>query len=266
MHPLIDTQMVDAIRKTGKTDVNLPDRIPILEKYDLPYDRPADNVIITGCQVLSSLPQVLACLARLLDRRGLSYTFLSEEYCCGNNVYRPAIKARDQAAMEECRALSKEFVGLNVRKADELGAHRLIIFCSPCYPIYKYAFPDIDIVFYPMAIDEVLDVVDWSGDIDYYAGCYRLHKKFAPVPMDLKSTNAVLAKIQGLKVNRIAAPACCYKPEGLSHMLEHVRTECLVHICTGCYFQALFNMPSEKNTRILMLPELVEMALAGAGS
>ncbi|MBW1682715.1 MAG: (Fe-S)-binding protein [Deltaproteobacteria bacterium] len=147
MHELIDAGIVETIRTTGKTNANLPDRLEILKTHGLPYDREAENVVVTGCQILPLLPHIIASLARVLDRGGVSYTFLSEETCCGNYLYRPAIKARNDEAMEECRSLSREFVGQNVERARRLGAKRLVIFCSPCYPIYKHAFPDEEIVF-----------------------------------------------------------------------------------------------------------------------
>jgi hypothetical protein len=259
MHPLINKEMVETIRDTGKTIEKLPDRIDILEKNRLPYDQKADNIIISGCQILSMLPHILSSLSRLLERKGFSYTYLSKEYCCGNLLYRPAVKAGDDGAMAECRELSKEFVSNNIRQAKKLGAKRLVIFCSPCYPIYKHAFPDENIVFYPVAINEVMEKVDFKGRIDYYAGCYKLHKKFSPVPMDLQSTDEVFGKMRNLEVNRISAPKCCYSPKGLSHMLDSVQTKLMVHICTGCYEQALRNI--EKEAEVLMLPELVERAV-----
>lgn len=261
IHPLIDQNMLDTIRRTGKTDDQFPDRIPILEQYSLPYDRQADSAIITGCQILASIPKSLASLSRLLDRGGISHTFLSQEYCCGNNLYRPAIKARDEDAMVELRALSKEFVDKNIKMAEELGAKRLIIFCSPCYPIYKHAFPEKDIVFYPAAIDKAVTFVALKKKVDYYAGCYKLHRRFAPVPMDLTSANRIFRKMEGLELNRIKAPSCCYKPDGLAHMIDGVETDCMVHICTGCYFQALLHMPPDRGVSVKMLPEFVELAL-----
>lgn len=260
IHPLIDIEMVEAIRATGKTGTNLPDRVPLLKKYLLPYDREAKNVIITGCQILAALPEVLSSLARFFDRTGLSYTFLSQETCCGNYLYRPAIKARDEAALAACRELSREFLARNLARAEELQAARIIIFCSPCYPIYKHAFPEKEIVFYPAAIAEAMKPLRYEGEIDYYAGCYRLHRKFAPVPMDLASTDSVFSKIAGLRVNRISAPQCCFTPPGLSHMIENIRTETMVHICTGCYQQAQVNRPTDKPVRIMMLPDFVQMA------
>ncbi len=261
MHPLIDSSVVETIRSTGNTNSSLPDRAEVMDSYGLPYDRKAENVIITGCQILAALPQVLSKLTQIFDFGKLSYTFLSKEYCCGNYLYRPGIKAKDEDALAQCRSLSKEFVGLNLNRARELGAKRLIIFCSPCYPIYKYAYPDENIVFYTHAMNETLESLTFNKEIDYYAGCYRLHKKIADVPIDLESTNEIFSKINGLTVNRIKAPSCCYKPEGLSYMLDNIITNTMVHICTGCYYQALLYAPKDKNVEILMLPELVDMAL-----
>lgn len=263
MHSLIDSTMVETIRTTGNTSPDLPDRVEVMDTHGMPYDQPAENTIITGCQILGAIPRILKQFTDVLDRGGIDYTFLSKEYCCGNNLYRPAIKAKDENAMDECRSLSKEFAGLNIQKARELGSKRIIIFCSPCYPIYKHAFPDENIVFYPQALDEVITTLDWQEPIDYYAGCYRLHKKFSPVPMDLKSTNTVFKKIENLSINRISAPACCYKPDGLSHMLGNVKTRHMVHVCTGCYFQAILNMPADRDVQVLMLPELINKIQAG---
>jgi hypothetical protein len=261
MHPLIDERTVELIRSSGNGLEGLPDRKTVLEEHRLPYDRKAENVVISGCQILPFLPHVLSSLASVYDRRGFSYTFLSKEYCCGNNLYRPAIKARDDRALEELRGLSREFVKKNLEAAKDLGARRLVIFCSPCYPIFRHALPEEDIVFYPATLAEVMEKIPFEERIDYYAGCYKLHRKFSPVPMDLKSTNAVFAKLDGLDVNRISAPQCCYKPEGAAHMVENVRTKLMVHICTGCYGQAVASLPQEQDTEVLMLPELVGRAM-----
>ena len=259
MHALIDEQMVERIRFQGHVLEDQHDRTEAMNLLNLPYDRPAENIVIMGCQNLKLMPSVIQSLSRVLTRGGMDFTFLSKEYCCGNYLYRPAIKAKDEEAMKECRSYSKEFAGLNIEQMKKLGGRRLILFCSPCYPIYKNAFPDEDIIFYPQAIAELISSLRWPHEIDYYAGCYKLHQNFARVPMDLKSTHAVFQKIEDLSLNRISAPACCYKPDGLAHMISHVKTDCMVHICTGCYFQAVFNMPKEKEVRIMMLPEFIDM-------
>jgi len=131
VHPLVDKNMVDVIRSTGNTSENLPNRVKVLEAYKLPYDRRADNVIITVCQILGAIPQILQKLILILDRGGITYTFLSKEYCCGNNLYRPAIKERDEEAMAECRSLSSEFVGLNIERQKDWGLSGLLFSALP---------------------------------------------------------------------------------------------------------------------------------------
>jgi hypothetical protein len=257
MHELINEKIVASIRETGNADVNMTQRLELLEKWRLPYDRQAENVIISGCQIPFLIPHVLEKYARILDRCNVSYTFLSKEYCCGNYLYRPAIKQRDEEALAECRSLSKEFIGMNLELARRLGAKRIAIFCSPCYPIFRHAYPEADIVFYPRLLQEALPPMQWREEIDYYAGCYRLHHRLAPAPMDLKSTNAVFDKIEGLTINRIGAPACCHTEKGLSHMLTNVKTKHMVHVCNGCYIRARENMPAETQTEIMLLPELI---------
>jgi Fe-S oxidoreductase len=264
MHPLIDPKMVESIRNTGKAMGDLPDRKDILLDHGLPFDQVAENVIVTGCLVLSSLAHVIKALHKVLDGKGISHTFLSKEFCCGNLLYRPAIQARDSDGIEECRGLSREFVERNLDQAKRLGAKRIVIFCSPCYPIYKHAFPEEEIIFYPAILAEAMGTVPFHEEMDYYAGCYRLHRKFSPVPMDLQSTENVLSRLEGVRVNRIDAPRCCYTEDGLAHMLGNVKTGLMVHICTGCYGQAIKNMPKENQTEVLMLPELIDRLLQQA--
>jgi hypothetical protein len=40
--------MVESIRNTGKATSDLPDRKSILVDHALPFDREAENVIVTG--------------------------------------------------------------------------------------------------------------------------------------------------------------------------------------------------------------------------
>ncbi len=266
MHPLIDTCAIDRVRAKGVVLDSAPDRVNLLKRYSLRYDVPADNVIITGCMVFFDMPEVLASLASILDRGGVSYTFLSKEYCCGNVLYRPAIKERNEDAMGECRELSKEFIGHNIRNARALGAKRLVIFCSPCYPIYRHAFPQEQIVFYPTVIAEAMGEISLKQNIDYYAGCYRLHKRLAPAPMDLKSTDEVFRRIEGLDVHRIDAPKCCFTPEGLAHILQNTRTQSVVHVCTGCYFQHHGKVPKDSGVEVMLLPTFVERVAKQSGA
>ena len=259
MVDLINKKMLEDIRNTGCFTKNgEKKRIDLLDKYELPYDKKADNVVVTGCLNAFSLMFYVKHYANILDHYGVSYTCLSKEYCCGNYLYRPAIKVKDFDILNECKELSKEFVWKNIEQAKELGASRVIIFCPPCYPIYKEAYPEENVIFWPESVYEVMDTLKYDAKIDYYAGCYKLHKYFSDVPMDLKSTDDVLSKIEGLEINRIDAPDCCFKPNGLKYMVDNVETKQMVHICTGCYGMAKANVPKDKNVDIMMLSKFID--------
>ncbi len=257
MGNLIDREMVERIRKEGVAR-EMGDRIEILNDYGFPVDKEAENVIISGCLVMFSMTQILRSLANVLEQSGVSFTFLSKEYCCGNYLYRPSIKAKDEQAVEECRGYSKEFIGKNIEKARELGAKRLVIFCSPCYPIYKHLYPEEEIEFYPALLNRLIEGFRLEKEIDYYPGCYRLHRRLAPVEMDLGSTDLILEKIKGLKVNRIEAEQCCFKPAGIEQLVNDTLTDLQLHICTGCYGQAVNHVKKHKEVEVLMLPQLIE--------
>ncbi len=257
MSSLINVEMVERIRKTGLT-LEKGSRVEILHQYGLPVDRQAEHVILSGCLIMFSLPQILRSLANVLEKSGVSFTFLSKEYCCGNFLYRPAIKERDEAALEACRAYSKEFIGKNIEQAKNLGAKRLVVFCSPCYPLYKYLYPEEEIEFYPALLQRVMGELSLAREIDYYPGCYKLHRRFAPVEMDLQSTDRILEQIEGLKVNRIVAEQCCYKQAGIEQLIQETRTGLQLHICTGCYEQALKHLGRERTAEVVMLPQFLE--------
>ncbi len=46
-------------------------------------------------------------------------------------------------------------------------------------------------------------------------------------------------------------------------MIQNIRTDRMVHICTGCYGQASQNLPEGSNTEVMMLPQFVEKVIGG---
>ena len=45
--------------------------------------------------------------------------------------------------------------------------------------------------------------------------------------------------------------------------MDNISTDTMVHICTGCYQRAMMNRPEDREVKIMMLPELVQMACGG---
>ena len=48
--------------------------VPILEKHNLPYDKPAENALISGWRILPGMPQMLIPYTACLKKKGPSYT------------------------------------------------------------------------------------------------------------------------------------------------------------------------------------------------
>lgn len=255
MKAFINHAMIALINKGG-TASDIGDRIDVLLKNGLPVDKNADNVIISGCLSIFMYPHVFRSLSNVLEKCGSSFTFLSKEYCCGSYLWRSALKAGDEEDWDECSKYSKQFIDRNIVQARNLGTKRIIVGCSMCYSIYKYLYPQENIVYYPEILAECLPKLWTDKKIDYYPGCYKFHRKLFPVPTDLVSTEQVFAKIQGLIIHRIEAKACCFKPAGIAHLVTNSCAETQVHVCTGCYSQAKKNVT--KDVEVLMLPELVE--------
>lgn len=67
---------------------------------------------------------------------------------------------------EKIPEISKGFVNKAVQSPRKFGAKRLVIFCYPCYPIYKHAFPEEEIIFYPKATAEIMGEMEFNKKID----------------------------------------------------------------------------------------------------
>jgi len=57
MNELINEEMVERIRTIGNAFDDGSDRKTTMTSLGLPYDRPAENVVIMGCQNLRLMPE-----------------------------------------------------------------------------------------------------------------------------------------------------------------------------------------------------------------
>ena len=72
------------------------------------------------------------------------------------------------------------------------------------------------------------------------------------LPYDQEAENIIISGCQILSM-------LLHVLSSLSRLFDNIETEIMVHICTGCYAQAVRNM--KKETEVLMLPELIDRAL-----
>ena len=85
-------------------------------------------------------------------------------------------------------------------------------------------------------MDRFLDKGKLDLKADYYAGCYRFRRKITSVELNLDPPQDALKKIDGLNINYLSNKHCCYIPPHLDNLAENIKTNTIITICTGCYY------------------------------
>jgi Fe-S oxidoreductase len=82
-------------------------------------------------------PWIFSALKNFLDHYGVSYTFLSKEYCCGwVPLMQPAVMAKDEERIKQLKGVVEEFLKENINQAKKVGAKAIVTICAPCEPNY----------------------------------------------------------------------------------------------------------------------------------
>ncbi len=241
----------------------------LVDEIGYPIGKKAEYVIIAGCFQAEIMPHVLRSLKNVLDYYKVSYTLLTKEHCCGwMPIGQPAVMSKNDEDIARFKEVSRGFIRKNVEQARALGAKSIALFCGACEPHYTNMKDEIDleVISFSELIDRYFTGGELEEEIDYYAGCYRFRRKLTDKPVDLDPAMRVLNRIKGLKINYLENEKCCYIPPHLEQLLGTVKTDSIVNICTGCYFN-LFNKLKEKGRpKVEMLPEIVWDSISGSKS
>jgi Fe-S oxidoreductase len=258
---MIDQEQVENIRRYGAFKDSGESRLKILrDDIGFRMDQKAEYVIIGGCIQPEMMPEVLGSFKNLLENLKINYTMLSKEYCCGwMPIGQMAVMAKNEEDIGKYKELSKGFILENFRQAETLGAKSIVLFCSACEPNYsnhKNATP-LEIISYTELLDRALEKGRLNAEIDYYPGCYRFRRRITAEPLDIKSAERLLGKIDGLKINKIDTALCCYKQADLEKIVGTLKTKSLMAVCTGCYHNLKAKLQSEGDYQVKMLPEVL---------
>jgi Fe-S oxidoreductase len=130
-----EKEIVERIRHYGSyKDLGEGRKRVLTREIDFPMDERAEHVLIGGCLLPELMPGVFRDLRSLLGLLKVDYTMLSKENCCGwVPLLQPAVRAKDDQRVARVKEISKNFIFENFKKADELGARSIVIFCSGCY-------------------------------------------------------------------------------------------------------------------------------------
>ncbi|MEE4351536.1 MAG: (Fe-S)-binding protein [Desulfatiglans sp.] len=258
---MINEKAIENIREYGVYHDTGRARNKILfEDVGLNADQKAEYVIIAGCAQPEGMPQTFLALKNIFERLQVSYTFLSKEYCCGwMPLGQPAVMAKNEEDIAESKVLAGEFVEENFRQAKSLGAKSIALFCAACEPTYSNYKDrtDLEIISYTELLDRYFLEGKLELDADYYAGCYRFRRKMTSSPLDLEPTLKILDKIEGLHVNHLDNSKCCFIPPHLENLNESIKTDTVITICTGCFYNLRKTLKDKGDYEVTMLPDLL---------
>jgi Fe-S oxidoreductase len=261
---MVNEKAVEHIKKYGTSHETGEQKRKILEEIGFPVGKKSEYVVIAGCYQPVGMPHVLKALKNVLDRLNVSYTLLEKEYCCGwMPIGQPAVMAKNDEDIAKFKEISRDFIVENFKQAKALGAKAIALFCGACEPNYANCMDltDLEVISYSELIDRHFKGGKLDKEIDFYAGCYRFRRKITEKPMEIASATRVLRKIEGLKVNNLQNKLCCYIPPQLEELSDTIKTDTVVTICTGCYYNVKAKMAQKGSVQVKMLPELVWEAL-----
>ena len=260
-----EQEKIENIKTSGVYHDDGENRKRILfEEIGVPADQEAEYVFLSGCHQPEGMPQVFKALKDLLEHFGVKYTFLSKEFCCGwLPLLQPAVIAKDNEKLSELRGVAQEFMQNNIRQAEELKAKAIVTVCSACEPNYSELkdTTKLEILHYPEFLDRFFEGGKLDLQADYYLGCYRFRRMITKKELDVASMDALLAKVDALKLNRIDSTWCCFVPKHMEKILESINNNLIITTCSGCMAN-LERMTKEKeNFKVKLLPEIVWEAL-----
>ena len=200
-------------------------------------DQPSENVLLTGCHPLTSFTPVKS-VSDVLTHYGVSFTFLSREYCCG---HQPLTLYFNEDKQEPSKIriyddFARKSESQNIVKAKELDARAIVTICAGCNTMWNRLSKNqgLEIRHYLDLILDVFEHAHLEREIDFYEGCHRLHN-FVPefqrsIP---ENSKRILARIEGLTLHELPAKLCCRKaPE---KVMSLSRTGTIVTPSACCY-------------------------------
>jgi len=258
---MIDEKTVENIRTYGVYQDSGEGRSKVLfQDLGVRADQEAEYVILAGCVQPEGMPHAFSALKNFLERYQVNYTFLSKEFCCGwMPLGQPAVIAKNEEDIAKSKEIAEGFIQENFRQAKALGAKSVVLFCAACEPNYSNykSTADFEVISYTELLDRYFEGGKLQLDADYYAGCYSFRRKITSTSLDIKPTLRILDRIEGLNINHLDNTQCCYIPPHLEKLIQGIKTNTIITICTGCYYNLQRTLKDKGDYQLKMLPEVV---------
>jgi len=257
-------QQIEDIKREGMLFTPMVLRNSIIGGLEIRLkEKVAENLIIIGCACFgTALPLRSFCL--LLQRLGISYTFLEKEYCCGAPLINQALlQGEDREEMDE---IARDLIKMNLEQAEGKGVKNIIFFCTWCAYLAKRFFPKekIPLLFYPEILMDKLDGgrLELKAKVGYFGG--RPHRLPVYIPqedVDLqwREYRQLLQRIKGLQVIDIPRYCCQIAPWAIFQRMEKFGLDTLVIPCIVCYGRLIRVAPS--GIKVKFLSDILLQAL-----
>lgn len=258
---MLDQKTIDNIRETGHMQgaeaVEERNRILRQELGFRVADR-AEYALIASCFLPTLITQDMKAFKNLLEYLEIDYTLLPKERCCGNLLYRMALKDKTGEELKQAVVIAQEFLEDNLRQAGEVGASKVVAYCVGCDLAYERlrATIPVEIMWYPSLLARLFRGGKLELKADYYAGChYFYHRTNNSLP-DLDSPLRILKRIEGLELNQLDDRLCCTRPQQMEPLLASIENKTIITVCTGCAMNLQAALKDRGDYRVVMLPEV----------
>ncbi|MCD1293922.1 (Fe-S)-binding protein [Methanocella sp. CWC-04] len=126
-----------------------------------------ETVLFRGCTPTYKTPEILTAAENLLKRKGIEYSTISDETCCGNILFNMGDRASGSGAVRK-----------NIQKFKTAGVKRIITICPGCYNAFNKYYRGQD-GFDPeviLAVDLLSGSTTLEGDFAIQDPCHAREK------------------------------------------------------------------------------------------
>lgn len=198
--------------------------------------RAAENVILFGCYTPFTGPQELEFFLTLLDRLGVEYTYLAKEYCCG----LPLVELTRGAERERGIKEAKDYIGMNIAAARELGAKNMIYNCIWCVHMARKLFPHEDIA-QLYRLDMLVNKLRKGNlqikptTVGYYEGCHVRTRSYASgIRLRWPAYREIMGAIKGLEIVDLPKFCCLWDRDRIVEEVGKRHLHIVVSPCNSC--------------------------------
>ncbi|MFC1963550.1 hypothetical protein ACFLVL_02900 [Chloroflexota bacterium] len=203
----------------------------------------AENLIMLGCQPMLGINEIIS-FCRLVERLGGKYTFLASEYCCGVSMIRIPLYRGDADGHERGLKSAREFIGMNIANARNLGVKRMYYICPWCVYAAQRFYSDCDIQ-QKYYLDLVVDLLEerkpqlhLEEKVAYYQGGQHLRPVYlgdSNWDCDWAAYRSCIDRVERLSVIDMPKICCLVEPDRVKNTIKEKRLTTMVTPCWSCY-------------------------------